>query len=126
MVVNLWRLLMLACRKPPAFSRSSADCGSRSSCGRLGESIIMVDAPRPEHSQTPAPRDPAYQRLLSLLERASGPSRDLDLLIERLTTTSSIHSDHLDRWPEHAKHFTSSLDAALTLMPEGWQFGIGT
>jgi hypothetical protein len=85
----------------------------------------MVDAQTPSDGTTTPAATPT-ERLLALLEQASGPSRELDLLIDRLTTKSEIHSDHLDRWPEHAKHFTSSLDAALTLVPEGWDWNAGS
>lgn len=54
-----------------------------------------------------------------LLELASAaltqPSRQVDLRIDQITTKSSIHSDHLDRFPDSAKPYTSSMDAALSL-----------
>ncbi len=58
------------------------------------------------------------------------PNRDLDLRIERIFNQSEIHDDHLDRFPESASHYTSSLDACRKLMlevcPKGkWSFTTG-
>lgn len=76
-----------------------------------------VDAPRPEHSQAPTPRDPTYERLLALLELASEGSRDLDVAITR-----TIHGYTEDVW--YADNYTTSLDAALTLVPEDAWYSI--
>ena len=46
------------------------------------------------------------------------PNRDLDLRIERIFNQSEIHDDHLDRFPESASRYTSSLDACRKLMKE--------
>lgn len=83
--------------------------------------------------------------LIAALERAEGPSEELDARIlsaiyapdavvrqspfngawclykdgsERLVDGSNI--------PRRDKNYTSSIDAALTLVPEGWIWGIGT
>lgn len=60
------------------------------------------------------------QKLLELAERliaGTGKDRKLDWSIDQATCNSSIHSDHLDRFPDAAKDFTSSLDAAISLHP---------
>lgn len=44
------------------------------------------------------------------------PDRKLDLRIERIFNDSQIHDDHLDRSPESALCYTSSLDACRKLM----------
>ena len=66
--------------------------------------------------------------LIKDLEQATGPSRELDdrigtaigLYIERLSDGTLLYQrkDH-KMWPE-VPHYTASLDAALTLVPEGW------
>lgn len=61
--------------------------------------------------------------LIERLEKAEVGSRDLDLAIERLTNISSVHDDHLDRFPDAAKPYTTSLDAIVGLIGEklpGW------
>ena len=45
-------------------------------------------------------------------------NRGLDLRIERIFNQSEIHDDHLDRFPESASRYTSSLDACRKLMKE--------
>jgi hypothetical protein len=56
--------------------------------------------------------------LIERLAKATGPDRALDLAIERAVNVSTIHDDHLDRFPEDAKVYTASIDAALTLVPK--------
>jgi hypothetical protein len=59
-------------------------------------------------------------------EKASGPDRDLDAAIMGLFT-NSVESDDGEWWygphdemPGKVPAFTASLDAALSLVPEGW------
>ena len=62
--------------------------------------------------------------LIARLEAAMEGSRELDKTISKLIGTYSApdRGDPTGTW----KSYTTSLDAALTLVPEGWQFGIGT
>lgn len=48
-------------------------------------------------------------------EKAEGPDRELDLCIMR-------YAENIGGAAENAKHYTASIDAALTLVPEGLQF----
>lgn len=62
--------------------------------------------------------------------KESRPDRDLDLRIERIFNLSGIHDDHLDRHPESARNYTSSLDDCRHLMarvcPKGkWNLQMG-
>lgn len=57
------------------------------------------------------------------VEEATGPDRELDRLIQ-LAIRKPVPSD---AWtgrdaipPQKPRHFTASLDAAMTLVPEGW------
>ncbi len=59
------------------------------------------------------------QSLRSRVANAPGPDREIDLTIERAFNTSSIHDDYLDRNPDAARPFTSSIDAALAWMERG-------
>lgn len=51
--------------------------------------------------------------LIAALERAEGPSRALDDAIEML------RPDHMR---EHHRRYTASIDAALSLVPEGHEW----
>ena len=58
--------------------------------------------------------------LIERLEKATGPDRELDALIwyavvERPAAGEKIDRDMVNRWPT----YTASIDAALTLVPEG-------
>jgi len=44
--------------------------------------------------------------------------RAVELEIERLFNQSSVHDDHLDRHPDAAKSYLSSLDAVMALVDE--------
>lgn len=44
--------------------------------------------------------------------------RPLDLRIERIFNRSEVHDDHLDRFPDSVRPYTSSLDACRHLMRE--------
>ena len=62
--------------------------------------------------------------LIEKLERADGPSRELDASIQRAFAGSpSDHwfADHKGVWvsDDSAPRYTASIDAALTLVPEG-------
>jgi hypothetical protein len=52
------------------------------------------------------------QELIERLEKATGPDLDLDHAIARATRPFDGHG---------VLGYTSSIDAALTLVPEGWQ-----
>jgi hypothetical protein len=57
-------------------------------------------------------------------EAASGPDRLLDLDIASTLKISALYrraGQVTATWPD----YTASLDAAMTLVPEGWAFGIG-
>lgn len=80
--------------------------------------------------------------LIAKLEAAEGPSRELDAEIVRQSTANCVgvergpiggDAQHYEEWlfrfdpPRswvdswlHVPRYTSSLDAALTLVPEGW------
>lgn len=53
--------------------------------------------------------------LIERLERASGPDRELDIDI-----CTAIGKTRLAPGFQTAPHYTSSIDAALTLVPDGW------
>lgn len=57
--------------------------------------------------------------LIQRIRNSVGPCRKIDLAIERFLNTSSIHDDHLDRYPESAKQYTSSFDLVRALLPDG-------
>ena len=75
--------------------------------------------------------------LIARLEKATGPDRELDCLIfelhhklltpERRGTyygepTGQYFDLDGNPLPERAPFFTSSIDAAMTLVPDGWDF----
>jgi hypothetical protein len=83
--------------------------------------------------------------LIKRVEEATGPDRELDLLIYRATTKEgsveekiAAMRDSLGREPSDAAkslyrdsernfsppRYTASIDAALTLVPEGWDASI--
>lgn len=57
------------------------------------------------------------QNLLKELSDATCANRQLDLKIERYLNTSSILDDELDRNPDLAEHYTSSIDIVMNLIP---------
>lgn len=76
-----------------------------------------------EASAIATERKPPMNELLELAgrcEKATGPSRDLDADISRAyggySETKSAYA------PEP---FTASLDAAMSLVPEGWAYSVG-
>lgn len=63
-------------------------------------------------------------KLAALCEAASGPDRELDLEIACIKFNKPREhflTDELDRLEfGHQRDYTSSLDSAMTLVPEGW------
>lgn len=61
------------------------------------------------------------QDLIERLEKATGADRELDKDIYVLTTGGDP-SEHRINWQyaQFLPRFTESMDAALTLVPEGW------
>ena len=69
--------------------------------------------------------DTPLDALISKLEAASEGSRELDGAVFHVTYPSVEYSDRLEIWTykgEHVllPHYTTSIDAALTLVPDGW------
>lgn len=69
------------------------------------------------------------KELIERIECATGPSRELDLLIEAATNPQYAGAgektlDFLSRYGRHPK-YTASPDAAMTLVPEGWNWMAG-
>lgn len=72
--------------------------------------------------------DQSIPSLIERLEKASGPDRDLDgaiaVAVGPWTERHGLPGPWVSKGPNHAineaPHFTASLDAALTLVPEGW------
>ncbi len=73
--------------------------------------------------------------LADRIEAATGPDRELDELIAAFAANAvrevqadgrtAYHSLDGSRWVSvHSPAFTSSIDAALTLVPEGWALGL--
>lgn len=67
------------------------------------------------------------QELIERLEKATGPDRELDLAIGQLLPpphpfSLSIEQQRGGKPPVPA--FTASIDAALTLVPEGWDWRV--
>jgi len=69
--------------------------------------------------------------LIALLKRADGPSRDLDYrLAHAVGHPSRVPLELLPHLMEGSKAakavplFTASLDAAVTLVPEGWEWSV--
>lgn len=68
--------------------------------------------------------------LVERVEAATGPDRELDARIHyHVMGLDKVYS--LDTFlasdisASHPKHYTSSLDAAMTLVPSGWSFSVG-
>lgn len=62
--------------------------------------------------------------LIERLEKATGPSRELDLAIAQHlppSTEYSLTTVQMRGGRPPVPSFTSSIDAALTLVPEGWR-----
>jgi hypothetical protein len=87
--------------------------------------------------ETPTPREHSSERLLALLELADRGSRELDALIEQRWLGGGdvgvVGGACPPGWicghgpqPIKAPAYTTSLDAALSLLPEGAEYSIGT
>ena len=59
-----------------------------------------------------------YTNLIARLEAAEGPSRELDYQIQRLVFSPMTGGNPV-------REFTRSLDAAVSLVPEGMQYCMG-
>ena len=57
-------------------------------------------------------------KLVKKIEALDGPDREIDLLIMR-------HVMNIGGDPSGAEHYTSSVDAAITLVPTGWRWQVG-
>lgn len=93
----------------------------------------------------PPVADDEVMRIASIIERveaASGPGRELDQAIYCAVTAAQGHrinklvGGELEVWPKRDDRFftvqpgmvlpyTASLDAAMTLVPEGWGWTVG-
>jgi hypothetical protein len=68
--------------------------------------------------------DPAT--LLALAERceqAAGPDKELDFTIDDFMLKYGAETDCI-RNPRYVLPYTASLDAAVTLVPEGWRYDL--
>lgn len=59
--------------------------------------------------------------LITRLERAEGPDRELDAMIQHRITSGMGCGAAQD-----APRYTASLDAALALVPDGWHMSVNT
>lgn len=61
--------------------------------------------------------------LIERVERASGPDREIDLAIARVMGTIVLQRNFSDTGNHETTHweYTASIDAAMTLVPEGWK-----
>lgn len=64
-------------------------------------------------------------KLIERLERATGSDRSLDADIYRLDYFP-VDKSYMDAFRASAPHYTSSVDAAVTLIPKGWAWKCGT
>jgi len=62
--------------------------------------------------------------LIARLEALEGPDREADLLILECAHTEAEIEREMDI-PGYPRRYTSSLDAALTLVPGGWLWQAG-
>lgn len=58
--------------------------------------------------------------LIERLEAATGPERELDAEIAAVVEAGMRH-----HWFASPPLFTSSIDAAMTLVPDGWDYSAG-
>lgn len=63
---------------------------------------------------------PTYEDMIARLERASGPDRELDIAITELMQGHPV-GDRGTYTP-----YTHSLDAAVTLVPEGFEWSVSS
>lgn len=91
-----------------------------------------MDNPTHEQAETQA-AVVKYDELVKRLEAATGPSRELDCAIAKAICPYQIsHEDGRNGWwvrfphgptmhsSTYSPYYTLSIDAALTLVPEGW------
>ena len=66
------------------------------------------------------------QDLIERVEAATGPDEAIDLEIARLQDTVCLRRNLADTGNEEFTHwrYTASIDAALTLVPDGWEYCI--
>lgn len=57
--------------------------------------------------------------LIARLERATGADRDLDEAIAEWRFQDDMATKRTSKWGPVPRYYTASLDAALTLVPEG-------
>lgn len=95
-----------------------------------------MTAPRPAHTD--------YADLIARLEAATGPSLALDIEICRAFLPDTMFGSKVESWFNdvtvfgcntadgyrhldclRARAYTTSLDAALSLVPEGWEGNVG-
>lgn len=66
------------------------------------------------------------EALIERLEAASVPDRELDLAIWRLVDPNAAEIEAAGKQPLRWLHcYTASLDAAMTLVPKGWNWMAG-
>ncbi len=66
--------------------------------------------------------------LLALAERceqAAGPDKELDFTIDNFMLKHGPEADRI-RNPRYVLPYTTSLDAAVTLVPEGWRWWVNS
>lgn len=63
--------------------------------------------------------------LIAQLEAATGPSATLDMAISRAIRTGQVWTDS-QGFPNDVKSYTSSIDDALSLKPDGFQAYVDT
>jgi hypothetical protein len=56
-------------------------------------------------------------------EQAAGPDKELDFTIDNFMLKHGPEADRI-RNPRYVLSYTASLDAAVTLVPEGWRLGV--
>jgi hypothetical protein len=63
-----------------------------------------------------------YAGLIERLEKASGPDREVDaaIMYAEIERGAGMTVARIPELTETASYYTSSIDAALTLVPEGW------
>lgn len=68
------------------------------------------------------------EELIAALEKATGPDRALDEAIDRVSRPATWKERDAYNLPSSANwgwdfpRYTASIDAALTLVPEGWEW----
>lgn len=68
------------------------------------------------------------EKLLDRLRNGNGRQRSIDLSLSYHFNTSSIHSDHLDRFPDAADPYTTNVAFGIKALPlprKGEELAIG-